>query len=75
MIGLGYVGLPLALAFAQAGSRWSGLDSDSRRAEAVNSGSSHVEDVPSGDLAEAIAAGRLTGDHQLRRARRLPTRS
>ena len=59
MIGLGYVGLPLALAFAQAGSAVVGLDSDSRRAEAVNSGSSHVEDVPSGDLAEAIAAGRL----------------
>ena len=60
VIGLGYVGLPLALAFAQAGSTVVGLDSDPRRAEAVNSGSSHVEDVPSGDLAEAIAAGRLS---------------
>jgi UDP-N-acetyl-D-glucosamine dehydrogenase len=59
VIGLGYVGLPLALAFAQAGSVVVGLDSDSRRAEAVNSGTSHVEDVLSGDLAEAIAAGRL----------------
>jgi UDP-N-acetyl-D-glucosamine dehydrogenase len=36
-----------------------GLDSDSRRAEAINSGTSHVEDVPSGDLAAAVASGRL----------------
>ena len=57
VVGLGYVGLPLALAFAQAGSTVVGLDSDSRRVEAVNSGESYVEDVPSGDLAEAVAAG------------------
>ena len=50
-----------------------GLDADSRRAEAVNSGTSHVEDVPSGDLAEAIAAGRLratTNYDELSRRRR-----
>jgi UDP-N-acetyl-D-glucosamine dehydrogenase len=59
VVGLGYVGLPLALAFAQAGSEVVGLDSDSRRAEAVNAGTSHVEDVRSADLAEAVSAGRL----------------
>ena len=60
VIGLGYVGLPLALAFTQAGSQVVGLDSDSRRVEAIKAGRSYVEDVPDDDLAEAIAAGRLT---------------
>jgi UDP-N-acetyl-D-glucosamine dehydrogenase len=59
VVGLGYVGLPLALAFAQSGSDVVGLDADSRRVEAINSGTSHVEDVPSADLAEALGAGRL----------------
>ena len=54
VVGLGYVGLPLALAFAEAGSEVVGLDADSRRAEAINSGTSHVEDVPSADLASLV---------------------
>jgi UDP-N-acetyl-D-glucosamine dehydrogenase len=60
VVGLGYVGLPLALAFAQAGSRVIGLDSDSRRVEAVRSGESHVEDVPSAHLAPLVADGTLS---------------
>ncbi len=59
VVGLGYVGLPLALAFAEAGSTVIGLDVDSRRVEAINSGTSHIEDVPSSQLAGAIADGRL----------------
>jgi UDP-N-acetyl-D-glucosamine dehydrogenase len=59
VVGLGYVGLPLALAFAEAGSTVIGLDVDSRRVEAINSGTSHIEDVPSSQLAGAIAGGRL----------------
>ena len=59
VVGLGYVGLPLALAFAEAGSKVVGLDVDSRRVEAINSGTSHIEDVPSSELAKAIAGGRL----------------
>ena len=60
MVGLGYVGLPLALAFTQAGSRVVGLDSDSRRVEAIRNGESYVEDVPRDDLAQAVDAGLLT---------------
>jgi UDP-N-acetyl-D-glucosamine dehydrogenase len=45
VVGLGYVGLPLALAFAQAGSHVVGLDSDPRRVEAIRAGESYVEDV------------------------------
>ena len=47
IVGLGYVGLPLAVAFAEAGHEVIGIDVDSTRVAAVNQGSSHVEDVPS----------------------------
>ncbi|MGI8439470.1 MAG: nucleotide sugar dehydrogenase [Thermoleophilaceae bacterium] len=47
IIGLGYVGLPLAVAFAEAGHEVVGVDSDARKVAAVGSGESYVEDVPS----------------------------
>ena len=47
VIGLGYVGLPLAVAFAGEGHDVIGVDSDQRRAAAIGRGESHVEDVPS----------------------------
>lgn len=52
IVGLGYVGLPLGLAFAQEGHEVVGLDADTRKVEAIRSGRSYVEDVPSGSLAE-----------------------
>jgi len=59
IVGLGYVGLPLALAFAEQGSDVIGLDVDSRRVEMVRGGDSYVEDVPATRLAEAVHSGRL----------------
>jgi UDP-N-acetyl-D-glucosamine dehydrogenase len=50
IVGLGYVGLPLAVAFAEAGHEVIGIDVDPQRVAAVNQGSSHVEDVPSNRL-------------------------
>jgi UDP-N-acetyl-D-glucosamine dehydrogenase len=47
VIGLGYVGLPLAVSFAQAGYQVTGIDLDRRKVEAINSGASYIEDVPS----------------------------
>jgi len=46
IVGLGYVGLPLAMAFAQAGLRTIGLDVDTARVAALQQGHSHVDDVP-----------------------------
>src|SRR4051794_30583114 len=46
VVGLGYVGLPLAVAFAEAGNEVVGLDTNADRVEALNAGRSHVEDVP-----------------------------
>jgi UDP-N-acetyl-D-glucosamine dehydrogenase len=58
VIGLGYVGLPLAVAFAEAGDEVVGLDVDPAKVEALNAGRSYVEDVP--DSALASLDGRLT---------------
>ena len=51
IVGLGYVGLPLGVAFAEAGHDVIGLDTASARVEAVNNGDSYVEDIPSERLA------------------------
>jgi len=59
IVGLGYVGLPLALAFAEAGNEVVGLDVDSRRVEQIRAGESYIEDVPSAALGRAVAAGTL----------------
>jgi UDP-N-acetyl-D-glucosamine dehydrogenase len=55
IIGLGYVGLPLAVAFAQEGCEVLGVDVDSRKVEAIAAGESYIEDVPSEVLAAASA--------------------
>jgi UDP-N-acetyl-D-glucosamine dehydrogenase len=57
IVGLGYVGLPLAVAFAEAGHEVVGLDTDPRKVEGLNAGRSHVEDV--GGAALRSLAGRL----------------
>ena len=57
IVGLGYVGLPLAVAFAEAGHEVVGLDVDPRKVEGLGAGRSHVEDVP--DAVLAPLAGRL----------------
>ena len=59
VVGLGYVGLPLALAFAREGVEVVGLDADPRRVEQIRAGDSYVEDVDAGDLHTAVAGGLL----------------
>ena len=54
VIGLGYVGLPLAVAFAKAGFPVIGIDVDERKVEAINRGESYIRDVPSADLAALV---------------------
>ena len=59
VIGLGYVGLPLAVAFAKAGLPVIGVDADPGRAASIRAGVSPVEDVPSDELAPLVTAKRL----------------
>jgi UDP-N-acetyl-D-glucosamine dehydrogenase len=47
VIGLGYVGLPLAVAFAEAGEEVVGVDLDPRKVHAIAAGESYIEDIPS----------------------------
>ncbi|HXV06220.1 MAG TPA: nucleotide sugar dehydrogenase [Solirubrobacterales bacterium] len=63
IVGLGYVGLPLAVAFAEAGQEVVGLDVDPRKVEALEHGRSYVEDVPDSALAELEGRLRATSDH------------
>jgi UDP-N-acetyl-D-glucosamine dehydrogenase len=51
IIGLGYVGLPLAVAFARAGTEVVAVDNDPRKVEAIRAGRSYIEDVDSDELA------------------------
>ena len=60
VVGAGYVGVPLAQAFADAGRRVLVLDVVPELVEALNEGRSHIEDVPSERLAPHVASGRIT---------------
>jgi len=59
VVGLGYVGLPLAVAFARAGFVVIGVDADPSRAALLAGGASPVEDVPAAELAPLVQSGRL----------------
>ena len=59
VIGLGYVGLPLAVEFAKEGFSVTGIDLDSFRVSGVNSGKSYILDVPSEELKQLHRHGRL----------------
>jgi UDP-N-acetyl-D-glucosamine dehydrogenase len=58
IVGLGYVGLPLAVAFAEAGNDVVGLDVDQRKIAALRAGDSYIEDITS-DRLRAVD-GRIT---------------
>ena len=60
IVGAGYVGLPLARCFAEAGVGVVLVDIDGERVEAINRGDSYVEDVPSETLRPLVEAGALS---------------
>jgi UDP-N-acetyl-D-glucosamine dehydrogenase len=64
IIGLGYVGLPLAVAFAEAGDAVVGLDVDPRKIEALGRGETYIEDVSSERIAALGDSLRPTGDYE-----------
>ncbi len=59
IVGAGYVGLPLALTFAEAGRSALVVDVVPELVEGINAGRSHIEDVPSEALAGHVTAGRI----------------
>ena len=56
VIGLGYVGLPLALEFARAGFNTLGIENNSERANDINAGRSYIPDVAQAELAALVQA-------------------
>lgn len=60
IIGLGYVGLPMAIQFARNGCPVTGFDVDEKKTESVNLGKSYIKTIQSEDIAEQVTAGRLT---------------
>jgi UDP-N-acetyl-D-glucosamine dehydrogenase len=59
VVGLGYVGLPLAVEFARAGYHTTGIDLDGRKVDAIRQGTSYIPDVPNAEVARLAADGRL----------------
>jgi UDP-N-acetyl-D-glucosamine dehydrogenase len=67
IVGLGYVGLPLAVEFAKAGFRVVGYDVSERVVTALRAGRSHVQDVSNADLAALVGSGMLEATTDERR--------
>src|SRR6476660_427561 len=73
IIGLGYVGLPLALEFARAGFKTTGIDVDTAKVDRIRSGRSYIVDVSDAEIAEQVEAGRFTATSDFAAIRDLDT--
>ncbi len=59
IVGIGYVGLPLAVAFAEVGFQVVGIDVDKTKVDTLNQGVSYIQDIQSQDLASLVQSGHL----------------
>ena len=59
ILGLGYVGLPLAVVFGEAGFNVTGVDPDKRKVDALKEGRSYIPDVPTEVVAKLVKSGKL----------------
>lgn len=73
VVGLGYVGLPLAVEFAHAGFEVLGLDVDHRKIDKLNAGESYIQDIPTSTVQPLVAAGKLAATTDFSRIRELDT--
>ncbi len=71
VIGLGYVGLPLAVEFAKAGFSVVGIDVDAKKTKALSNGESYIQDVTDGDVQSCVKAGRLSATTDFSALRRV----
>jgi len=60
ILGLGYVGLPLAVEFAKRGFTVTGFEVDDRKVQNINRAHSYIEDIPTAELAPLVRAGKLS---------------
>lgn len=61
VLGMGYVGLPFSVVFAEAGFTVTGIDPDERKIESLNKGVSYIPDVETAQLARLVNNGKLKG--------------
>ena len=73
VVGLGYVGLPLAVEFSRNGLVCTGIDLDARKIAAISRGESYIPDVPSADVQALVADGRLTATNDFSAVAELDT--
>mgnify|MGYP000156248343 FL=1 len=71
VIGLGYVGLPLAVEYATAGFRTIGIDTDKKKTDAINRGKNYIDDVDDALLAKAVKDGLLSAEENYRNIRKM----
>ncbi len=71
VIGLGYVGLPLAVEFAKAGFRVTGFEIDEKRIRELNRGRSYIQDVPTREVRNLVREGRLRATMNFDELRRM----
>src|SRR2546421_11622379 len=67
VVGLGYVGLPLAMELVRAGYRVLGVDVNPRVVDSLNAGRSHIQDVPAGTGTAAVQAQKFSATAHLTR--------
>src|SRR6516162_1445866 len=73
IVGLGYVGLPLAVEFAKAGFSVTGIDVQPSKVAGLNRGESHVQDVPDAEIARLVTAKKFRATADFSVVRELDT--
>ena len=73
VVGLGYVGLPLAVEFAKVGFSVTGIDVQAAKVDALNNGDSYIQDVPQNEVNELVAANKLSATRDFSIIRELDT--
>jgi UDP-N-acetyl-D-glucosamine dehydrogenase len=69
IVGLGYVGLPLALQFARSGATVVGLDIDQAKVDSINSGQSYIKHISAEEISGELGAKRLSASTDFARVR------
>ena len=71
ILGLGYVGLPLAREFANAGVKVLGFDIDERKVKVLNAGKSIIKNIPDAEVKNIVAAGKFTATNNMSRMKNI----
>ena len=71
ILGLGYVGLPLAREFANAGVKVLGFDIDERKVKVLNTGKSIIKNIPDCEVKNIVAAGKFTATNNMSRMKNI----